>query len=160
MLYHGAMTGRPRQIAIMIGIFMLGVGVSARETQRPKAAAVAAEPSAPVATAPATPPFGPSSPRSREAEGRRILSTAFVRIGPGGHILVQERDGAPRLLRDVTMRARAYCGWLVSGGVIDQLYCGKYANIIAARPGDAAVHIADPGDTGIVLDQAAKPKTK
>ncbi len=161
ILCHGVMTRMPRHIAVMAGIAMLEAGLSARETQRLEAAAEAsAGSSASVSGAPATPPCGPSPARSREGEGRRILSSAFVRIGPGGYILVQERDGTPRLLRDVTMRAKAYCGWLVSEGVIGELYCGKYANVIAAQTGDAAVHGVDSDHTGIVLDRAASPKAQ
>jgi len=67
-----------------------------------------------------------------EAEGRRTLSTAFVMIGSGGHLVVELRDGRTIVLRDLVMRARDYCGVPVAGG---GRYCGGYAEIAAARAG-------------------------
>jgi hypothetical protein len=64
------------------------------------------------------------------------LSTAFVRIGPGGHLTVELRDGRTMVLRDVVMRPRDYCGVQVAGGA---RYCGGYAEVAAARPGGAPV---------------------
>src|SRR4051794_17113256 len=46
----------------------------------------------------------PDSPA--EAEGRRTLSTAFVRMGPDGHLTVELRDGRAMVLRGVVMRPR------------------------------------------------------
>lgn len=93
-----------------------------------------------------------------EEQGRRILSGAFVRIGPDGHLLVRERDGRQFLLHDVTMQAKSYCGRLVSGSKADERHCGKYRNVVAARSGDAQMHITDPGADGVALDQKAIPK--
>src|SRR5215217_6999135 len=45
-----------------------------------------------------------------EAEGRRTLSNAFVRVGPDGHVTVALRDGRTIVLRDLVMRPREYCG--------------------------------------------------
>lgn len=70
-----------------------------------------------------------------EAEGRRILSTAFVRVGPDGRLVVELRDGRALLLRDVVMRARDYCGVQLVGGKAGGQYCGGYADVAAARPG-------------------------
>jgi hypothetical protein len=70
-----------------------------------------------------------------EAGGRRILSTAFVRVGPDGHLTVELRNGRVLVLRDVVMRPKDYCGVQVPGG----RYCGGYAEVAAARPGGAAV---------------------
>jgi hypothetical protein len=72
-----------------------------------------------------------------EAEGRRTLSTAFVRAGPDGHLTVELRDGRATVLRDVVMRPTDYCGVQVSGGSAGKRYCGGYGEIAAARPGGA-----------------------
>ena len=69
-----------------------------------------------------------------EAEGRRTLSTAFVRVGPGGHLTVALRDGSEVVLRDVVMRARDYCGVQVSGDAAGSRFCGGYGEVAAARP--------------------------
>ena len=69
-----------------------------------------------------------------EAEGRRTLSTAFVRVGPDGHLTVELRDGRAIILRDVVMRPRDYCGVQV-GGSAGRKYCGGYGDVAAARPG-------------------------
>ena len=70
-----------------------------------------------------------------EAEGRRTLSTAVVRVGPDGRLTVQLRNGRTLMLRNVVLRAKDYCGVLddPSGA----RYCGGYAEVVAARPGDA-----------------------
>jgi hypothetical protein len=70
-----------------------------------------------------------------EAEGRRTLSTAFVRVGPDGHLTVELRDGRAVVLRDVVMGPRDYCGVQVLGGSAGKRYCGGYGDIAAARPG-------------------------
>lgn len=66
-----------------------------------------------------------------EALGRRILSTAFVRVGAGGHLTVELRDGSTLVLRDVVMHPKDYCGVQVAGAK----YCGGYAEVTAARAG-------------------------
>jgi hypothetical protein len=63
------------------------------------------------------------------------LSTAFVRVGPDGHLTVELRDGRAMVLRDVVMRPRDYCGVQVLGGSAGTRYCGGYGDIAAARPG-------------------------
>lgn len=73
-----------------------------------------------------------------ETRGRRTLSTAFVRIGPDGHLTVELRSGRVLVLREVGMRPRDYCGRLVSGGPAGKRYCGSYADVVAARPGRSA----------------------
>ncbi len=75
-----------------------------------------------------------------EARGRRTLSTAFVRIGPDGNLTVERDDGRVLVLRDVVMRAKDYCGLLVSGGLAGKRYCGRYGQIVAARPGGGLPH--------------------
>ena len=72
-----------------------------------------------------------------EAEGRRTLSTAFVRVGPDGHLTVELRNGRAMVLRDVVMRPRDFCGVQVLGGSAGTRYCGGYGDIAAARPGGA-----------------------
>jgi hypothetical protein len=69
-----------------------------------------------------------------EARGRRTLSTAFVMVGPDGHLTVELGNGRVLILRDVVMRPRDYCGVQLPGGA---RYCGGYAEVAAARPGGA-----------------------
>jgi hypothetical protein len=70
-----------------------------------------------------------------EAEGRRTLSTAFVWVGPDGHLTVELRDGRAMVLRDVVMRPRDFCGVQALGGSAGKRYCGGYGDVAAARPG-------------------------
>ncbi|MBO9622631.1 MAG: hypothetical protein J7500_07955 [Sphingomonas sp.] len=79
----------------------------------------------------------PTRPADSAAEtlGRRILSTAFVRVGPDGHLTVELHNGRALVLRDVVMRRKDYCGVQVSGGKAGARYCGGYAEVVAARPG-------------------------
>jgi hypothetical protein len=74
---------------------------------------------------------------SAEALGRRILSTAFVRVGPDGILTVERRDGRTLHLRNVVMRRTDYCGTQLLGDHAGAKYCGGYAEVAAARPGDA-----------------------
>jgi hypothetical protein len=74
-----------------------------------------------------------------EAQGRRTLSTAFVRVGPDGHLTVELRNGRVLVLRNTVMHRREYCGMQVLGGPAGVKYCGGYADIAAARPGGAPV---------------------
>lgn len=80
---------------------------------------------------------GPLADSPAEARGRLILSTAFVRVGPDGHLTVELRDGRVLALRDVVMRPRDYCGVQVAGDAARAKYCGGYAEVAAARPGGA-----------------------
>lgn len=91
-------------------------------------------PAVPAATPVAeTPAPGPADSPS-EAEGRRTLSTAFVRLGPGEHLTIELRDGRTLALRDVVVRPRDYCGVHVRGGSAGKRYCGSFSEIAAARP--------------------------
>ena len=85
--------------------------------------------------APGAPTLPADSPA--EAQGRRTLSTAFVMMGPDGHLTVELRNGRVLVLRDVTMRRKDYCGVQVLGGPAGARYCGGYAEVAAARPGGA-----------------------
>jgi hypothetical protein len=76
----------------------------------------------------------PAADSAEAAEGRRILSTAFVRVGPGGHLTVELRDGRVLVLRDVVMRRKDYCGLLEPPGPASRRYCGGYAEVATARP--------------------------
>ena len=80
---------------------------------------------------------GPLTDSPVEALGRRILSTAFVRVGPDGHLTVELRNGSVVVLRDVIMRPKDYCGLQVPGDRARARYCGGYAEVAAARPGGA-----------------------
>lgn len=72
-----------------------------------------------------------------EAEGRRTLSTAFVKEGPDRLLTVELRNGRVLVLRNVVMRPKDYCGVQVLGGPAGAKYCGGYAEIAAARSGGA-----------------------
>jgi hypothetical protein len=89
------------------------------------------------ASAAESPDPAPRADSPAEAEGRRTLSTAFVRMGPDGHMTVELRNGLAMVLRDVVMRPRDYCGVQVLGGSAGAKYCGGYGDIAAARPGGA-----------------------
>jgi hypothetical protein len=80
---------------------------------------------------------GPLADSPQEALGRRILSTAFVRVGPDGHLTVELHDGRVLVLRDVVMGPKDYCGAHVAGGSAPVRYCGGYAEVAVARPGGA-----------------------
>lgn len=88
------------------------------------------------------------------AEGRRILSTAFVRVGADGHLTVDLQDGRVMVLRNVTLGPRNYCGVRVRGDHPDDRYCGSYAEVVAARPGGAPVS-QQPGEA---VSNLAQPK--
>jgi hypothetical protein len=83
------------------------------------------------------PASAPRADSPAEAEGRRTLSTAFVRMGPGEHLTVELRNGQEMVLRDVVMRPRDYCGVQALGGSAGTRYCGGYGDVAAARPGGA-----------------------
>jgi hypothetical protein len=78
---------------------------------------------------------GPLADSSAEARGRLILSTAFVRVGPDGHLTIELHNGRVLALRDVVMRPKDYCGMQVAGDAASTRYCGVYAEVAAARPG-------------------------
>ncbi len=107
-----------------------GAADRAHAAQGPMLEAVsAAENPAPIPAA-ATPVDSPD-----ETRGRRTLSTAFVRLGPDGHLTVELRDGHVLTLRNVVMRRRDYCGVDVHGDAGASQYCGKYGDVVSARPG-------------------------
>lgn len=83
------------------------------------------------------------------ARGRRTLSTAFVRLGPGGHLLVTLRDGRVLQLRDVTMGKTDFCG-VAGDGMPGKRRCASYADVATARAVDAA-----PGDTPVPAGSGA-----
>ncbi|MFL6857357.1 MAG: hypothetical protein ACJ8EB_05555 [Allosphingosinicella sp.] len=79
----------------------------------------------------------PTTDSPAAAEGRRTLSTAFVRVGPDGFLTVELRDGRVLALRDVVLRRKDYCGVQLRGGGAGAKFCGGYADVAAARPGGA-----------------------
>ena len=96
---------------------------------------------APAPTASAHPASGPGPAKLAdspvEALGRRILSTAFVRVGPDGHLTVELHDGQILVLREVVMHPKKYCGTQMVGRAPGGQYCGRYADVAAARAGAA-----------------------
>jgi len=79
----------------------------------------------------------PPTDTAAEARGRRTLSTAFVMLGPGGHLTVELSGGRAIILRDVVMRRKDYCGTEVLGRAEGAHFCGRYDEVVAARPGGA-----------------------
>ena len=77
----------------------------------------------------------PRADSPAEAQGRRTLSTAFVMVGPDGHLTVELLSGRAMVLRDVVMRPTDFCGVQVLDGSAGKRYCGGYGDIAAARPG-------------------------
>ena len=73
--------------------------------------------------------------RPADARGRRTLSTAFVMTGSDRRLTVELRNGRVLVLRDVVMRRKDYCGVPVSGDAVGGQYCGRYAEVVTARPG-------------------------
>jgi len=132
------------------GIAAEGAGKSAGGAPDPGQAAVAPMPE-PVSAAANPLPASADSPL--EAQGRRTLSTAFVRVGPDGQLTVELRDGRILILRDVVMRPRDYCGVHLQGGAKGGRYCGGYAEIAAARPGGPP----SPGEPDLAAPNPAKP---
>jgi hypothetical protein len=88
----------------------------------------------PVSAAENPAPAMPSD-STAEADGRRTLSTAFVRVGPDGHLTVELHNGRVLVLRNVVMRRKDYCGAQVVGGRAGARHCGRYSEVAAARPG-------------------------
>ena len=71
-----------------------------------------------------------------EAVGRRTLSTAFVRVGPDGLLTIKLKNGNVLVLHNVIMQPKDYCGETVLGGPSGKKYCGGYAEVTSARPGN------------------------
>lgn len=90
---------------------------------------------------------------SAEVQGRRTLSTVFVRVGPDGHLTVELRDGRVLVLRNVIMNPADYCGAIVSGAPATTKFCGNYAEVIAAKPGGGPV----TGESALDVTQASDP---
>ena len=89
----------------------------------------------PEAVAAAENPLPATADSPAEAQGRRTVTTAFVRVGADGHLTVELRDGRTIVLRNVFMRAKDYCGVQAFGATAGKKYCGSYADVAAARPG-------------------------
>ena len=103
----------------------------------PVSAAGMLHPGDPLARAASTDPASTDDASDTEAQGRRTLSTAFVRLKPGGHLLVTLRGGAVIALRDVTMEKAKFCGVAVTEGALVKRRCHAYAEVAAARAVDA-----------------------
>lgn len=95
----------------------------------------AVSPAAEAVSAAENPAPRPPEDSPAEAEGRRTLSTAFVRVGPDGHLTVELRNGRVLVLRNVVMRRKDYCGAQALGSKTGAPYCGQYSDVAAARPG-------------------------
>ena len=85
-------------------------------------------------------PVGRPAELPADALGRRMLSAAFVRVGPDGHLTVELRSGRLLVLRNVVMRPKKYCGEYVIAGGGGEQYCGRYADVAMARAGGLPAH--------------------
>ena len=127
-------SGKPAQASPQAAVERAGSTAGAAAGAADQTPAAIGPIAQPVSAAENPAPSGPAdSPAS--AQGRRILSTAFVRVGPDGRLTVERRDGRELVLRDVVMRPGDYCGVHVLGGQAGSKYCGGYAEVAAARPG-------------------------
>lgn len=114
-----------------------GAAISSPVAQAAKSRARAAQGPIPEPVSASENSVTPVPDRVVDALGRRTLSTAFVMVGPDGHLTVELRNGNLLVLHNVIMRAKDYCGWRRLGTSVDKRYCGRYADIAAARPGGA-----------------------
>jgi hypothetical protein len=119
----------------MLRILLSISSVLAACAPSPQKAAMPSPSHVPGTTAQGSNKSSPLADSPAEAQGRRILSTAFVRMGPGGHLTVELRNGHVLALRDVVMGPKDYCGMQVAGDSASAKYCGAYAEVAAARPG-------------------------
>jgi hypothetical protein len=89
---------------------------------------------------------GPHGGTNAAARGRRIVSTAFVRLGPDGLMQLETRDGRRLTLRGVTMEPRAVCGVTVAERA-GKRQCINYTQVTQARPADppARLEAVDAG---------------
>ena len=122
--YHGAVFMLPLESAMLRAL--PAVSLLAACTPSPQKVAMPSPNPIPSSSKPS-----PLTDSPAEALGRRILSTAFVRVGAGGHLTVELHDGSTVMLRDVVMHPKDYCGVQVAGAK----YCGGYAEVAAARAG-------------------------
>lgn len=141
------------RILLTISALLAACTPSPREASMPSASS---GPASPVSTAVR---LSAGSEPSAAAEGRRILSTAFVRIGPDGYLTVELRDGSTLVLRNVTMGAADYCGARVVGPTGGTKFCGGYAEVAAARPG-AAPPLPPTGSTTADVREPRPPAPK
>jgi hypothetical protein len=109
-------------------------------TPAPQKAAMSshsANPETPIRSSSAVSPAANTPDSPEEAQGRRILSTAFVRMVQDGHMTVELRDGRVLVLNSVVMNPRDYCGVQIGGETAGTKYCGGYVEVTAARPSGA-----------------------
>ena len=123
---------------------------SSNTAQRPKAKGAGQPAAGTTLPVTGTTPIGsgPLTDTAAEALGRRTMSTAFVRIGPNGHLTVEMLDGRVLVLRDVIMGPKDYCGVQVAGNSAHTKYCGGYADIAAARPGGGEQPVSEVSNAG------------
>lgn len=127
---------------------VVGCSPNAQDTALPNPTMVSELPIEPgsaanSATGPQTTSTAPHRDTPAQAVGRRILSTAFVMVGPDRYLTVEQRDGRMLALRDVVMRAPDYCGVITRNDQLGTKFCGDYADVVSARPGggpDASPH--------------------
>ena len=99
----------------------------------------------PLAASSAPPPLGRKLKDAGSANGRRILSTAYVWVGPDDRLTVELTDGRLQLWQGMKLRAGDYCGLLVAEQAGEQCElkgvqaCGNYAEVTGARPGESGL---------------------
>lgn len=62
-------------------------------------------------------------------------------------------NGRVLMLRNVVMRRKDYCGLRVNGDKAGTHYCGRYADVAAARPG----HVSTPAEPDLAVSNPIQP---
>jgi hypothetical protein len=158
--YHGRVHDLPESAMLRILLLVASTLAActpssqkaAMPSPRPALATTVQSSSKPAVVAKGAVP-GPLTDSPAEALGRRILSTAFVRVGPHGHLTVELHGGRTLVLRGVVMRPKDYCGAQVAGDPARGKYCGGYAEVAAARPGGAPA----PDESDLTTPNPARP---
>ncbi|MBB5700131.1 hypothetical protein [Sphingomonas yantingensis] len=91
-------------------------------------------------------------------QGRRIVSTAFVRLGPGGQLLVTLRDRGEVAMRGAVMEEKQVCG--TGPGAAGARRCLPYADVVAARPVDAPVGLQPVPADGVAARERAPARPR
>lgn len=133
---------------VLPAALLLAVGACAPVVRDAEADPASRELAAPEMTAMTTTAKQPGSPTiidpSEGAQGRRTLSTAFVRVGPDGRLTVGAADGRTLLLDQVSLQPDQWCGRLLAEQAPgmgacrthNAKHCLPYAEVRTARPGD------------------------
>lgn len=94
------------------------------------------------------------------SRGRRIVSTAFVQLGPDARMRLEMRDGGVLMLQGVTMEPHTVCGVTNARGGAAKRRCINYSQVTQARPADPPARVdtidAGPGQRATERTPAAR----